>query len=215
MEKIELNKAAPYIIGAGVAGVVIYAIWHKENKKPDDRAKSTPINGEDNLLPEQKIPKKLMVPSDCSGVYFGKSKANPAEYIGKPATVDGHVLVVGSTGTGKTTAIANPSLMTWKGSTVSLLIKGCHKEYVNRRRAEGRKVIVFEPERMGNNLVRYDFFAPIDHEPENLLGIAMDMAEILLPLLLEDKDPIWRQAAQAYLAGSIIFFGADWHYGHH
>lgn len=205
MNREELKEAAPYIIGVGIAGIVICAVWHKENKKPEDLAKSTPIKGKDNLLPEQKIPKELTVPSDCSGVYFGKSKANPAGYIGKPATVDGHVLVVGSTGTGKTTAIANPSLMTWKGSTISLFIKGCHGEYVNRRRAEGRKVIVFEPESKGDNLIRYEFFATIEDRPETIVGTAIDMAEMLLPLLLEDKDPIWRQAAQAYLTGAIIY----------
>lgn len=201
-------EAAPYVAGAGIAGVVgifAYAFCQEEKQKPEGRAKSTPIKGEDNLLPKQKIPKELIVPSDCSGVCFGKSQAYPAGYIGKSATEDGHILVVGSTGSGKTTAIANPSLEAWKGFTVSTFIKGSQEEFVDQRRAEGRKVIVFDPERMENNLVRYDFFAPFGHEPENLVGIAMDIAEILLPLLPEDKDPIWKQAAQTYLTGAIIY----------
>ncbi len=206
MENIKLKEAAPYIIGIGIAGIVTYAICQEEKKKPANRVKSTPIKGEDNLLPKQKIPKELMVPSDCSGVCFGKSQAYPEGYIGKPDTIDGHILVVGSTGSGKTTAIANPSLEAWKGFTISTFIKGCHEEFVDQRKAEGRKVMVFDPERMENNLVRYDFFAPFGHEPENLVGIAMDMANMLLPILPETYDPIWAQAAQVYLAGSIIHF---------
>ena len=50
-----------------------------------------------------------------TGVFFGR-EANKQRYVGKPQDRDGHVLVVGGAGSGKSTCIAIPTLTTWGGT---------------------------------------------------------------------------------------------------
>ena len=58
-----------------------------------------------------------------SGFFFG-TKYEPNGYVGKPASQDGHILVAGVPGSGKSMGVVIPTLMTWRGSQVVLDIKG-------------------------------------------------------------------------------------------
>ena len=46
-----------------------------------------------------------------NGFFFGKLGE---DYILKPENMDGHILVVGGSGSGKSSCIVIPSLMTWR-----------------------------------------------------------------------------------------------------
>lgn len=83
----------------------------------------------------------LKTAKDLSGVVFGKSNG---KYATMPETTDGHILIVGGAGSGKTAAIAIPTLMSWKERVFAIDIKG--ELYEKTKKARGEATIkVFNP----------------------------------------------------------------------
>jgi len=62
------------------------------------------------------------------GVFFGKSGS---QYVVKSEDMDGHVLVCGGTGTGKSSCVAVPMLRNWRGTNFAIDIKS--ELYANTR----------------------------------------------------------------------------------
>ena len=62
----------------------------------------------------------IQSPTPC-GVVFGR---HGEKYIVKPYDADGHVLVVGGVGSGKSSCVAIPTLRSWKHTTFAIDIKG-------------------------------------------------------------------------------------------
>ena len=52
-----------------------------------------------------------LLSKEPTGIIFGTQKS---KFVTKPETQDGHVLVIGGAGSGKSSCIAIPSLMSWK-----------------------------------------------------------------------------------------------------
>jgi len=78
---------------------------------PDEvtaRAKNPPVN-------------RQLASSEPHGVFFGKYEN---QYVVKPEDMDGHVLVCGGTGTGKSSCVAIPTLRNWRGTIFAIDIKG-------------------------------------------------------------------------------------------
>ena len=140
-----------------------------------------------------------------SGFFFG-TKYERCEFVGKPADADGHILVAGTPGSGKTMGVAIPTLMTWKGIQIIIDVKGdLHRHWLWLNRHTGKKVKVFSPA-FPEGSCRYDPFLFLHHGGEtNLAGNARDLALALMPLLPTIKDPVWVKAAQAYLTGVVIY----------
>ena len=185
-------------------GLVVYVIGTK--KTPPKTIVSKSSQTKKDLTMNNPIPKEVSLDEDASGIFFGKKPSKQSGYVGKPANADGHILVVGGPGSGKTSAIAEPTARTWKGSTVSLLIKGNHRERICSLQKEGRRVIVFDPAASSENKVRYNVFALLDHYPEARIDNACAIAEALLPLPEDARDPVWIQAGQAFLTGAILYY---------
>lgn len=83
----------------------------------------------------------LRTAADLSGVVFGKQGG---KYATMPETTDGHILVVGGAGSGKTAAIAIPTLMSWKDRVFAIDIKGELYEKTKKARS-GEQIKVFNP----------------------------------------------------------------------
>jgi len=141
---------------------------------------------------------------DESGLLFGMG--NQREFIGKPAHKDGHILVTGIPGSGKTQAIVIPTMMTWKGSQIIVDVKGgLYKHWLLFNKPHGKKIKVFSPG--SQESCRYDPYAPLRYGGENnLASNARDLAFALMPLLPSNKDPVWVRTAQAFLTGVIIYY---------
>lgn len=75
----------------------------------------------------------LKTAKDLSGVVFGKQGG---KYATMPETTDGHVLIVGGAGSGKTAAVAIPTLMSWKSVSLQSTLRA---NYTQRPRKQGEK----------------------------------------------------------------------------
>jgi len=58
-----------------------------------------------------------------SGFFFGM-KHERNVFIGKPAHEEGHILIAGVPGSGKTQAVVIPTMMTWRGIQIIIDVKG-------------------------------------------------------------------------------------------
>ena len=74
----------------------------------------------------------LQTAANLSGVVFGKLGG---KYVTMPETTDGHILIIGGAGSGKTAAVAIPTLLSWKGRAFAIDIKG--ELYEKTKKARG------------------------------------------------------------------------------
>ena len=173
-----------------------------------------PSNSYDPFLREESrlregnvIPIKLELNLyDESGMFFG-TKYERNFFVGKPTNEDGHILVIGSPGSGKTEAVVKPTIMTWRGVQIIIDVKGdLHKHWLRVNKHTGKKVKVFSPGAPKGCSCSYDPYAPLRHGgADNVIGNARDLALALMPLLPSVKDPIWIKSAQNFLTGVIIY----------
>jgi type IV secretion system protein VirD4 len=166
------------------------------------------IHEENHSLADNVIPKELeMDLYEDSGFFFGmKSERNKC--VGKPSHIDGHYIVCGFLGSGKTNAIVIPSMMTWRGTQIIIDVKGNLYSYWKKlNKYSGKKVKVIRPGAPKDNNCRYDPFSFLKHGgTDNLAGNAKDLALALIPLSPLMKEPIWTQTAQNFLTGAIIYY---------
>lgn len=136
---------------------------------------------------------------DLSGFFFGGLNG---KYVTKKETEDGHILVVGGAGSGKSSCVAIPSLMSWKERVFAIDIKGELYQKTKSRRDES-KIKVFNP--TDPNAFGYDPFYMLKYSDEKVPE-AKAIATSLIPLPMETKDPHWIQSAQNFLTGAILYY---------
>lgn len=138
-----------------------------------------------------------------SGVVFGKHKG---KYVTMPETTDGHILVVGGAGSGKTAGVAIPTLMSWKDRVFAIDIKGELYDKTKKARSEAQ-IKVFNP--TDPDACGYDPYWMLKHSqevPEEARALALSIC----PLPAEIKEPFWVLSAQNMLTGFLIYF---FHFG--
>lgn len=134
--------------------------------------------------------------SEPCGVVFGRYKS---EWVCKPENVDGHVLVVGGSGSGKSSACAIPSLLTWQEPIFAIDIKGELNQKTSHRRAKSKVFSLTASDGYG-----YNPFYLIDKN-RNIVEQIRSIAVALIPIPPETKDPFWKQNAQNYLTGCLLW----------
>jgi type IV secretion system protein VirD4 len=135
-----------------------------------------------------------------SGVVFGKSKF---QYVTKPEDVDGHVLVVGGVGSGKTSCVGIPSLLAWRETLFCIDIKG---ELYEKSRGKRKKIKVFNP--LLDNSFGYDPYYLLRNS-ENRPQEARAIAQAIIPLPHEAKEPFWIESAQNLFTACILHYSED------
>ena len=131
------------------------------------------------------------------GFVFGKHNGN---YIVKPEDKDGHILVVGGVGRGKSTCIAMPTLRAWKSPVFAVDIKGELSAYASKYRPS---IKVFNPQ--DKNAYGYDPYAFLRCS-NNPAQEARAIARAIIPLPPDTKDPFWIENAQTLLTGAILHY---------
>jgi len=130
-----------------------------------------------------------------SGVVFGKQDG---AYICKHENTDGHVLVVGGVGSGKSSCIAIPTLQHWLGSVFAIDIKG--ELFTKADRYATTKI--FNP--LDENAYGYDPFFRL-RTSNNPAQEALAIAQALIPLPPDTRDPFWITSAQNIFTAVILF----------
>lgn len=151
------------------------------------------VNDTKDVRREQlRYAKGKMVPDEmklslhsASGFFFGLRGKKHEQFVGKSDDIDGHILVTGYPGSGKTRKIVIPSMYTWRSSQVILDVKcNLHHYRPSGTCHSGKKLLLFSP---GNSSsCRYDPFALMRNSgDENVISYASDLAEAMVSCLSE------------------------------
>jgi type IV secretion system protein VirD4 len=177
-----------------VAGLFSAFVRVSRPKKEDPRkaaarntfaARNPPVNG-------------ALISAEPRGVFFG---VRENYYVAKSENLDGHVLVVGGPGTGKSSCVAIPTLRSWKGAVFAVDIKG--ELYANTKWFR-RSIKVFDPQDLKSRFV-YDPYVFLK-ESRNIAQEARAIAQAIIPLPHNAKEPFWVENAQIILMGAILHY---------
>jgi len=147
----------------------------------------------DNTIPE------IQSAKPC-GVVFGKQEE---EYIVKPENLDGHVLVVGGVGSGKSSCIAIPTLQNFNNSVFVIDIKG---ELYEKTKASRPNIKTLNPYIF--NSPGYDPYYCL-YNSRNPSQEARAIAQAVIPLPPDVKEPFWIESAQNIFTASILHYSAQ------
>jgi len=159
-------------------------------------------NEQTSIREGNNVPDNLLLPYTNGGTHFGKRKGvREDKYVGKPQNLDGHVLVIGIPGSGKTTGIVLPTLVRWKDHIVAIDPKGDLSRECKRK---GLPFRLFNP--YLKNSCTYDPFSLLRSDGDDKLAHnAKALALDLITISPKSKDPVWTKAAQNFLAGVIAY----------
>lgn len=126
------------------------------------------LRGQVNHLPNPFSKKNLAYrqPAQARGILFGK-KLSLLAY--SPEQDEGHILVMGPSGTGKTSALLIPTLRSWQGTALVVDISGDISANVNTPNK-----IIFDP--TAENCIPYDVFAY--STPESISNVKMNFFKV-------------------------------------
>jgi type IV secretion system protein VirD4 len=131
------------------------------------------------------------------GVIFGKQGFR---YVRRNTDQDGHILVLGGSGSGKTSCLAVPSLIAWESVAFAVDIKG---ELYRKTRWKRPRIKAFNP--LDKDSYGYDPFYLLD-QSDNRVGAARQIVQALIDLQPGAREPFWAQAAQNLLTGCVLHF---------
>jgi len=137
-----------------------------------------------------------------NGVVLGKDQYGRLLIDNSP----GHVMMIAKTGGGKGVAVVIPTLITWKGSTITNDVKGDNWLYTAAyRRSLGHKVFRFEATADGIERVSCHY-NPMVEIRKGTVYEYQDARNIALAIVSPDrtKDPFFAPSAGVYLTAVII-----------
>ena len=123
-----------------------------------------------------KVPRQLLLNArkEEPGFFFGGlDHCAWDNYVGLPQGADGHIMVVGGSGSGKSSGIIMPTLRTWQGAICATDLKGELSDYYKVMYQQGyvsRPYLVFDP--LQADSPSYDPFGWLQQDnSENLVSI--------------------------------------------
>lgn len=139
-----------------------------------------------------------------NGIVIGK-KGN--KYIQQDVSQDGHTLVIGGAGSGKTTGVVIPTLQKWQGRAFFIDIKpelyDASKKAPARMENGRSNVMVFDP--ADSSTFGYDPLYMVRNS-DNPSQAAHMIADILVPLPTGNTDPVWARGGQSILVAGILYY---------
>ena len=151
---------------------------------------------------QSKPPKELLNPSP-QGFVFGeyRRRFRKTQYLHKEENADGHILLAGGTGSGKTSSVLLPSYPRIKCSKLIVDTKKAEIALATAHLPGKRKIFnPTDPDAWG-----FDPFFRL-RGSENPAQAAREIAMAIIPEPVNIKDPFWVKATQNLLAGFIIFY---------
>ncbi|MDL2257607.1 type IV secretory system conjugative DNA transfer family protein [Eubacteriales bacterium OttesenSCG-928-K08] len=187
-EESELALNISWILAIILFIVNIVRWWGKKGAHPVKEKKRTQPKVND-----------ILTSDTPHGVIFGRKQH---KYIVKPEGIDGHVLTVGGVGSGKSSCIAIPTLKGWNERVFVIDIKG---ELYENSSKERQAVKVFNP--LDEHSCGFDpyYLLKTSHNPPQE---AKAIAQAIIPLPPDVKDPFWIESAQNILTAAILHYSS-------
>lgn len=132
-----------------------------------------------------------------NGVVFGKMRTS---YLVMPQQTEGHIMVIGGQGSGKSSSVAIPTLLNYNSSIFAIDIKGELSEV--RKKYNKGIVKVFDP--LEPTAPHYDPYL-ILKDGDKVQG-AREIVNSIIPISANEQDPYWKQSAQNLLTGCILHY---------
>lgn len=183
------------IFSLTTAVLIMFLMKIPESNRPD-REKA--IQG----LAEFKYPKinQQMLTNKPEGVVFGKYRN---KYVIKNSDEDGHTLIIGGSGSGKSSCLIIPTLLVSKGiGSFCIDIKGelSYKasEYTDK------DTVIFNPlDRFGYG---YDVFYALNENStcQEVFEVCQNVVNSLIALSASEQNPFWKTSARNLLLGLMI-----------
>jgi type IV secretion system protein VirD4 len=150
--------------------------------------------------PKQPKPSKELLTLNHQGFVFGTYQHlfYQPRYFFKSEQTDGHILVCGGAGSGKSSSIAIPSILGWQSAVFAIDIKG-ELSAATKSKPGQRKI--FNPESL--EIWGFDPFYLL-RESDNPAQEANEVAAAIIPEPANLKDPFWVKSAQNLLTGFIL-----------
>lgn len=165
------------------------------------------LRGQMNHFPNPFAKKNLVYrhPAQAKGILFGK-KFGLLAY--SPEQDEGHILVLGPSGTGKTSALLIPTLRSWQGTALVVDISGDISANVHTENK-----IIFDP--TAADCIPYDVFASIDAAPDDTERQERleQLAYLLLPDKANDSEAgvfFTKNGRKMITAVLICYYGMGW-----
>ncbi len=130
-----------------------------------------------------------------------------AQLVGIPFGEEGHTIIFGGTGSGKSTGPIMAALNTWKGGLVVTDPKG---ELYSRYKAlydagyVEREPVLFDPTQ--EHTVKYDPYWILGKNDDYIIGNVVELAHAMIPEPVNCDEPYWVETKQAILEAVILFF---------
>ena len=146
-------------------------------------------------------PKELFTPNN-QGFIFGEYRRSfcKPRYFFKDEYTDGHILICGGAGSGKSSSLAIPSLLAWQSAIFAVDIKGELSAATANKSGERKIFNPMLPDTWG-----VDGFYALRHS-DNPTQAAHEIAAALVPEPANVKDPFWVRSAQNLLAGFMLHY---------
>jgi len=145
------------------------------------------------------VPKKLRTRTPDGFIFGGQGR----DFVSKAISMDGHILTVGGAGSGKSSCIAIPSLLSWESRVFAVDIKG---ELYEKTRNKRTNIKIFNP--MSTNTAGYDPFYLL-RSSRNPVQDVREIVIALVPKPADVKEPFWVESAQNLFTGAILHFHAE------
>lgn len=159
------------------------------------------------LSPLKKSDIRYKPKGQARGIVFGKRLGLRAY---SPEQDEGHILVLGPSGTGKTSALLIPTLRSWQGTALVVDISGDIAANVNTANK-----IIFDP--TSDDCIPYDVFAAInliEDETERQERLEQ-LAYLLLPDKANDSEAgifFAKNGRKMITAALICYYGMGWEF---
>lgn len=150
--------------------------------------------------PEQTTPPRELLTANPQGFVFGEYRrlGQKPQFFYRDEQVDGHILIVGGTGSGKSSGLAIPSLQAWRQRIFAIDIMGELSKATAHKPGQQR---VFNP--MEVDAWGYDPFYLL-RQTDSPVQAALELAMSIIPEVSGHTDPIWAHSPQQLLTAFIL-----------
>ena len=149
------------------------------------------------------IPKELLHKDPTGTIVFGRDKHSGC-FVCKKITEPGHVFIIGGSGSGKSSCLIIPSILSNKNHrTIAIDIKGELHEKATKYGDE--TVFVLDPQDRGSYGYNPLYQLSDESTTQEILEVMQTISISLISMPPDIKEPFWRMEARNMLIGLLMY----------